>query len=154
MKTSRFILMLGLMLGACKDVQYIPMKETVTETITETVTDTIKEVQLVPYFNERETRQDSSTLTNPYAYSFASWDGETLHHTLGIWPTAKADATLPVKERVVEKVVEKPVEVKVEVEKKLTLWQKIKIKTGGFALLVSLLSSAALLIFILKKTKT
>jgi hypothetical protein len=119
--------------GSGRSVVYVPVKET-EETVTE-IHDTTTVEKLVPYHSERVTEEDSSRLANPYAWSVARWDGERLHHTLGIWPDAGVTVRIP--ERTVTKttVKEVPVEVRVEVEKKLTLWQKFLLAAGGPALL-------------------
>lgn len=78
---------------------YIPIVKTVTvETI---VHDTIIETELLEYYSERETRDTSSYLTNPFAYSQATVTNGTLTHSLGIHPNATVKQKLPVTERIV-----------------------------------------------------
>lgn len=114
--------------------EYIPV-ETV-KTITETVRDTVVDVKLVPYREEIATPKDSSYLENPYAYSWAWFDGKLLHHNLGIF-----DRPTPTKiqyiDRVVEVEVEKPYPVKGDTEYTniLKWWQTMFIGLGVLMLL-------------------
>ena len=76
---------------------YIPVVKTVTiETV---VHDTIIETELLEYYSERETRDTSSYLTNPFAYSQATITGGTLSHTLGIHPDATVKRPVQIVER-------------------------------------------------------
>lgn len=78
---------------------YIPVVKTMeVQTI---VRDTIVETELVEYYTERETRDTSSYLTNPFAYSQATVTNGTLTHSLGIHPDATVKQKLPVTERIV-----------------------------------------------------
>ena len=65
------------------------------------VRDTIVETELVEYYTERETRDTSSYLTNPFAFSQATVTNGTLTHSLGIHPDATVKQKLPVTERIV-----------------------------------------------------
>lgn len=110
-------------------IEYVPV-ETI-KTITETLRDTIVDVRLVPYKEEVETEADSSYLENPYAYSFAFWDGLKLRHSLGIF-----DKPIPSRvqylDRIVEIEVEKPYPVKGDTVyvNKLSWWQSTLVALG------------------------
>jgi hypothetical protein len=124
-----YIVWLALLLTGCgskKEMVYVPVKET--EQVTIERHDTTVVERLVPYYSEqKKARRDSSHLSNPYAYSDAWWDGDTLRHTLGIWPWASLTVTLPTYKEVFTRVQEKPVTVTETVEKKLTLWQRARL---------------------------
>ena len=78
---------------------YIPVVKTVE--VQTVVRDTIVETELVEYYTERETRDTSSYLTNPFAFSQATVTNGTLIHSLGIHPDATVKQKLPVTERIV-----------------------------------------------------
>jgi len=71
---------------------YVPVESVRYEKDIETVHDTTVLIKLVPHYTENITPKDSSYLENPYAFSFAHWDGLFLRHTLGI-----KDIEIPVK---------------------------------------------------------
>lgn len=144
--------------ASCRSPRTLIQTEETAEKTMETVNvgDTTVNVKLVPYYTEKEIMADSSRLTNPYGWSFARWDGKTIHHELGIWPNAGIDVKMPLWKKTVEKttdrVVEKPVEKIVEVEKKLTLWQTIKQKTGGASLVANGIILLLLALYLKKKS--
>lgn len=77
--------------------------------------DTVVDIKLEPYKEEVATSADSSYLENPYAYSWARWDGKLLRHSLGIF-----DKPIPTNiqyiDRKVEVEVDKPYPVKGDTE--------------------------------------
>lgn len=122
------IILLASAICSCRGVKYVPV-ETVRVDST-VVHDTLMDVRLVPYRDSVATRDTSSFLSNPYAYSWARYTEGMLHHSLGIWPTAMTQVKLPYFiDRYV--IITKPQIV--EVEKKLTRWQQFKLDVGGVA---------------------
>lgn len=126
----------SLALSGCK-TRYIPIETKITETVT--VHDSIIEVKLIPYKDSVSVAADSSFLSNPYAYSYAGWDGEKLNHSLGIWE----NAVTPFKVmwlthyKTIEVAKPYPVEKEVFIEKNLSGWQNFRIWLGNILLIIA-----------------
>lgn len=134
--TNLFFLLLVTALSTSCRTKYIPVETKVTETLT--LHDTTFTEKLVPYRDSVSKKDTSSFLSNPYAYSYAVWDNGTLHHSLGIWPTAVLLVKIPYyMERTKRIEIPKPypVEKIVQVEKKLSGWQQLRIWLGNLVLL-------------------
>ena len=131
-----YTVIIGICLISCR-TKYVPVKETITETVT--VHDTTFAEKLVPYRDSISTRDTSSFLSNPYAYSWAIWDNGTLHHSLGIWPDAVLIIKVPNfidRVKTIDRTVPYEVEKKVYIEKKLSWWQSFLIWSGKIAWLI------------------
>lgn len=102
-------------IGCKSKIQYTPIERIQKVIIRDTIRDTIVQVKLVPYFTENKTRDNKSFLENKYAFSNAFWDGDLLHHTLGI-----KDIDIPVRIQYIDRTVIKidsipyPVEVPIK----------------------------------------
>lgn len=123
------LLCIILLMCSCSRVQYIPV-ETVRVDST-VVRDSIFTVQLVPYRDSVSVDDTTSYLSNPYAYSRATWSGCKLHHVLGIWPRSTAMVKVPY---FIDRYVRVKVPEIVEVERKLTRWQRIYMDIGKVTL--------------------
>jgi hypothetical protein len=144
------VLLLMILFAGCKTItrtEYVPVEVKEIETVE--VVDTVYEVPVPESHDSVAVADTTSYLHNAVAYSYASYTDGMLHHSLGINPMAKLTVEVPHYE-VRTKYVEKPViQTKtVEVEKKLTLWQKVKLWVGETLLL--LLFGAAVYIVRLK----
>ena len=86
------------------------------------------------------TLDTASVLENKYAKSEAVVSGGVLHHSLSTKPVMEP-VSVESKETVRDSIVYRDrIQTKtVEVEKKLTWWQSLKMKTGGFTLLAIVL---------------
>lgn len=130
---AMFVLM-SLFFGSCTRKVYVPVERKTT--VVETYHDTVVEVRIRKVHDtvtvEAEGKDTSSYLHNSHSYSHATWKGGKLGHSLGVFPDAKVKDT--VRTRVVHVIDSVPYPVVVEVEKKLTVWQKVKIEYGGFAM--------------------
>jgi len=113
------------LLIGCSPIRYIPVG-TITSTTT-VLRDTIIKTKLVPYNDSIVTKDTLSILRNTYAESMASYSDGFLTHTL---KTTPSDIALKVSLPTVTKKIS--AEVPLLVEKSLSLWQKIKIKFGGY----------------------
>lgn len=125
--------LLFILFGGCTRRVYVPVERT--KTVTEILKDTIVEIKLEVEYDTamiQYQKDTTSYLSNKYAYSFASIQNGVLGHSIGIFPKAFIKDTIPVKTIIIQDSI--PYPVKVEVEKKLTLWQKIKIEYGGFTM--------------------
>lgn len=129
-------LIVGLAFFGCA-TKYVPVEVTTTDSIV--IRDTLVQVELVPYKDSTisipiYTENDTSAvsfLNNPYAYSWARWDGRQLHHSLAIWPGKLTPIRVPYYTERVRRVEVPKV---VEVEKELTPWQQLKLEVGGLAI--------------------
>lgn len=129
-------IILALALFGCA-TKYVPVEVTTTDSIV--IRDTLVQVELVPYKDSTisipiYTENDTSAvsfLNNPYAYSWARWDGRQLHHSLAIWPGKLTPIRVPYYTERVRRVEVPKV---VEVEKELTPWQQLKLEVGGLAI--------------------
>ena len=118
---------------SCTKRIYIPL--TNTTTITERLVDTVVKVQLKIYRDTVTTPDTISHLSNPYAESYARLSGGMLHHSLNVNDT-------PIEVRTVVKYINRidsipvPVEVikQIYTEKKLTAWQKTRMRAGEIAI--------------------
>lgn len=117
-----------LCLASCRQVRYVPVETVRMDSIV--IRDTSVVVQLVPYRDSVAVPDTTSFLSNPYAYSRATWSGGMLHHVLGIWPHSTAVVKVPY---FIDRYVRIKVPQIVEVEKPLTRWQRMKLELGGWA---------------------
>ena len=113
---------------SCSRTQYIPVESVRIDSIS--IKDTVFRQELVPYRDSVTASDTVSYLTNPYAYSWARWQGGRLHHSLGIHPLTAIRVQVPY---YVDRYVYRSEPKIVEVEKKLTRWQRIKLQAGGYA---------------------
>lgn len=123
------LLMIGI-LCSCTHIKYVPVDSTKVDSIY--YTDTIITEKLVPYRDsvivEVQGDSASSYLFNPYAGSWAVYNGGKLFHSLWIFDKPlEIDFKLPHNIKVFTR------DVPIEVEKSLTRWQKIKLELGGIA---------------------
>lgn len=125
---------------SCRSVRYVPVETVVVDSTV--VRDTIMDVRLVPYRDSVAVRDTSSFLSNPYAWSWAVWDGGVLHHSLVVWPGGSIQVKVPY-------FIDRYVRIRepqiVEVERELTRWQRFRMEVGGvalFALLAGMLGIA------------
>lgn len=123
------VLLLALM-ASCTHIKYVPIENTKVDSIY--YTDTIITEKLVPYRDsvivEVQGDSASSYLFNPYAGSWAVYNGGKLFHSLWIFDKPlEIDFKLPHNIKVFTR------DVPIEVEKPLTRWEKIKLDLGGFA---------------------
>lgn len=126
---SVLVILLASAICSCRSVRYVPV-ETVRVDST-VVHDTLMDIQLVPYKDSIATRDTSSFLSNPYAYSWAKWSGGTLYHSLGIFPFVTTQVKVPY---FIERYITITKPEIVEVEKKLSKWQQFKLDVGGAAI--------------------
>ena len=124
------LLMIG-MLCSCTSVKYVPVESTRVDSIY--YTDTIITEKLVPYRDsvivDVQGDSASSYLFNPYAGSWAVYNGGKLFHSLWIFDKPlEIDFKLPHNIKVFTR------DVPIEVEKPLTRWQKAKQELGGIAM--------------------
>ena len=117
----RKTLLLCLLLIGCKatEVVHVPTIHTV-ETI---IRDTIVEVRIPEHYQERETLDTISELSNPFAFSRAMVSDGKLTHTLGTH--GSVTEKVKVVETIIRDTIPYPVEVEVirEVDKPLKGWQ-------------------------------
>lgn len=123
------LLMIGI-LCSCTSVKYVPIENTKVDSIY--YTDTIITEKLVPYRDsvivEVQGDSASSYLFNPYAGSWAVYNGGKLSHSLWIFDKPlEIDFKLPHNIKVFTR------DVPIEVEMPLTRWQKAKQELGGIA---------------------
>lgn len=123
------LLMIG-MLCSCTSVRYVPVESTRVDSIY--YTDTIITEKLVPYRDsvivEVQGDSASSYLFNPYAGSWAVYNGGKLFHSLWIF-----DKPLEINFKMPHNIKVFTRDVPIEVEKPLTRWEKIKLELGGIA---------------------
>lgn len=136
------IILLTSAICSCK-TKYVPVETKVTETVE--VHDTTVQERLIPYRDSVAVRGTSSFLSNPYAYSWATWENGILHHSLAIWPSAIMVIKVP-QYRTITKTIQIPKIVTVEIEKKLSQWQQVKQELGGYAISIVLIIIAWLII--------
>lgn len=119
------------LLSSCRSsrIEYVPVESVRIDSVT--VKDTVISQLLVPYRDSVAIADTTSFLSNPYAYSRATWTNGQLQHTLGIWPTAAIVVRVPY---YIDRYVYRQVPKIVEVEKKLSRWQQIKLQAGGVAI--------------------
>lgn len=127
----------------------VPMERIVSDSVV--IRDTMFKERLIPYKDSVSLPDTSSFLSNPYAYSYASYSNGLLNHSLGIWPFATVRVQVPYfieKTRRVE--IPKPY----PVEKKLSWWERTKIDFGGYAIgtvVITILIVVGKLVYKLKK---
>lgn len=101
------------------------------------IRDTIQQVKLEPYFEEKETSDTLSYLSNKYAYSEARVSNNKLYHSLGIWDKFIGVTTLKITEyKTIKEPVPYEVEKIVKVEKKLSIWQRLSITVGNIVVIL------------------
>ena len=128
--TMFFTMFLSLMVS-CTHIKYVPIENTKVDSIY--YTDTIITEKLVPYRDsvivDVQGDSASSYLFNPYAGSWAVYNGGKLFHSLWIFDKPlQIDFKLPHNIKVFTR------DVPIEVEKPLTRWQKAKQELGGIAM--------------------
>ena len=128
-----FVLLFVLCSG-CNRRVYVPVERTTT--VTEILRDTVVALKLEQVHDtvtiEALGRDTASYLENGTHFSRASWKNGKLGHSLGTMPNASVKDTLKVKYIIVRDSI--PYPVPVEVEKKLTWWERQKVRYGGFAI--------------------
>ena len=123
-----------LIVGSCRSPKYIPVEVTSTDSVV--VHDTLIQTELVPYRDSVSVLPSvgdttaASFLSNPYAFSWARWDGRSLQQSLSIWPGNVLTIRIPY---YIDRVRRIEVPKVVEVEKPLTRWQKFKMEFGGIS---------------------
>jgi len=127
----KYLIFLLFLLG-CAPIKYVPI-HTKEETKVE-VHDTIVKYKLIEYRDSVFVKDTTSFLKNPYAESRATFSSGFLSHTLKITPDT---ILLKVKFPTITKKISS--EVPLVVEKSLSLWQKIKLKLGGYIIFAFLL---------------
>ena len=135
-----------LTLTGCRSTKYVPVEVTSTDSIV--VHDTLIQTELVPYRDSVSVlpllgdTSAASFLSNPYAFSWARWDGRSLQHSLSIWPGNVLTIRIPY---YIDRVRRIEVPKVVEVEKKLTRWEQFKMDFGGISFGVCIGLTAGLL---------
>ena len=107
-------------------------------------------VELPVIVEKVATLDTASVLENKYAKSEASVSGGVLTHSLSTKPV-REPVSVEYKEIVRDSIIyrDRVQTVTVEVERKLSWWQSIKMKVGGFAMLILL---TAVILFLISKT--
>lgn len=127
-------LLLFVCFSGCTRRVYVPVERTTT--VTEFLCDTVVEVRLKEVHDtvtiEPEGRDTTSYLKNGTHFSHVTWKDGKLGHSLGTLPDASIKDTMKVKHIIIRDSIPYPVQV--EVEKKLTVWEQVKIKVGGIAI--------------------
>ena len=147
------ILLALILLTGCR-TKYVPVEVRTTDSLV--VHDTLIRVTLVPY-RDSVTVSPSVTdttavsfLSNPYAYTWARWDGFQLHHSLSIWPAKPIILRIPyfidrIRRIEVPKVKEVPIP--------LTSWQRFKMEFGGISFGICIGLTAVILWLLLLRRK-
>lgn len=124
------LMLLFALMASCTHIKYVPIENTKVDSIY--YTDTIITEKLVPYRDsvivEVQGDSASSYLFNPYAGSWAVYNGGKLFHSLWIF-----DKPLQIEFKLPHNIKVFTRDVPIEVEKPLTRWQKIKLELGGIA---------------------
>lgn len=134
--------LLLLSLSGCRS-KYVPVPVRTTDSLV--VHDTLVRVQLVPYRDSVSVSPLAgsaaavSYLFNPYAFSWARWDGTQLHHSLSIWPGKPFVIRIP---HFIDRIRRIEVPQVKEVPIQLTRWQRFKMEFGGISFGVCLGLSA------------
>lgn len=139
------LLIILALLSSCRSsrIEYVSVESVRIDSVT--VKDTVISQLLVPYRDSVATADTTSYLSNPYAYSRATWSKGQLQHTLGIWPAASVVVRVPY---YIDRYVYRSVPKVVEVEKKLSRWQQIKLQIGGIAICLIIV---CLILFLFRK---
>ena len=128
-----FVLLFVLCSGCTRRV-YVPVERTTT--VTEILRDTVVELKLMQVHDtvtiEVLGRDTASYLEDGTHFSRATWKDGKLGHSLGTLPDASVKDTLKVKYVIVRDSI--PYPVPVEVEKKLSWWERQKVRYGGLAI--------------------
>lgn len=130
---AAFIIMF-VIFSSCTRQVYIPVERSTTRYVT--VRDTVVEISLEEVHDTTTvgiTSGDTlSYLHNGHSYSYASILDGKLGHSLGTLPGAKVrDSVKVIHTHTVDSI---SYPVRVEVEKKLSMWQSLKMEYGGFAM--------------------
>lgn len=130
---AAFIIMF-VIFSSCTRHVYIPVERSTTRYVT--VRDTVVEISLEEVHDTTTVEITSgdtlSYLHNGLSYSYASIVDGKLGHSLGTLPGAKVrDSVKVIHTHTVDSI---PYPVRVEVEKKLSMWQRLKMEYGGFAM--------------------
>ena len=132
-----FVLLFVLCSGCTRRV-YVPVERTTT--VTEILRDTVVELKLKQVHDtvtiEALGRDTASYLENGTHFSRATWKDGKLGHSLGTLPDASVKDSLQVKHIIIRDSI--PYPVPVEVEKKLTWWERQKVRYGGFSIGITL----------------
>lgn len=144
------LMAIALTLSSCKtNTVYVPLETKVVDSII--YHDTTFQEKLIPYKDSISTRDTTSFLSNPYAYSYAGWKNGILHHSLGIYPFATVTINMPY---FIEKIRRIEIPKPYPVERKLNWWEKTKMDIGGYAIVtivIIILIVVGRLIYKLKK---
>lgn len=129
------ILLLIILLSSCASPKPVFIEKVVTDSVM--VKDTVVEYVLKPYKEEVTTLDTVSLLENEYAITRAETSGGKLKHSL---ETKEKPVEVKVQylDRVITKEIPVPYEVEkvVKVEKKLNLWERLKLKLGGIVIIL------------------
>ncbi len=148
---TRLPLLLLLAASACGTVRPIASTDSTrveVRTEVKTVHDTAY-VELPIIIEKRATLDTASTLENKYAKSEAVVAAGILHHSLETKPVS-VPVRVETKEVVRDSTIyrDRVQTVTVEVEKKLTAWQKTKMKTGEVTMVISLIALIILITYL------
>lgn len=118
--------------SSCTRRIYIPVDRTTT--VVKQLVDTVIQVELKEYHDTititHKGNDTLSYLSNAHGYSFASIEDGKLGHSLGTLPGTVVSQPVKVHYIFITDSIPYPV----EVEKKLSMWQSIKIEYGGIAM--------------------
>ena len=148
---TRLPLLLLLAASACGTVRPIASTDSTrveVRTEVKTVHDTAY-VELPIIIEKRATLDTASTLENTYAKSEAVVALGILHHSLETKPVSvpvKVEKEIVYRDSLVYQ--DRIETVTVEVEKKLTAWQRTKIKTGEVTMVISLIALIILITYL------
>ncbi len=143
-----------LSLSGCR-TKYVPVEVRTVDSMV--VRDTLVRAQLVPYRDSVSVSPLSgstaavSYLFNPYAFSWARWDGTQLHHSLAIWPGKPFVIRIP---HFIDRIRRIEVPQVKEVTIPLTRWQRFKMEFGGISFGVCIgLAAVVVWLFRLRRKK-
>lgn len=129
------LLFILILISGCKTIKPVFIEKEVRDSIM--VKDTVVEYILKPYKEKVTTLDTISLLENEYAITRAETSGGKLKHSL---ETKEKPVEIKVQylDRVITKEIPVPYEVEkvVEVEKKLNLWERLKLKLGGIVIIL------------------
>lgn len=144
------LMAIALSLSSCKTrTVYMPFETKVVDSII--YHDTTFQERLIPYKDSVSTRDTTSFLSNPYAYSYAGLKDGFLYHSLGIYPFATVRINVPY---FVEKIRRIETPKPYPVERELSWWEKTKMDFGGYAIVaivITILIVVGKLVYKLKK---
>ena len=144
------LMAIALSLSSCKTrTVYMPFETKVVDSVI--YHDTAFQEKLIPYKDSISTRDTTSFLSNPYAYSYAGLKDGFLYHSLGIYPFATVRINVPY---FVEKIRRIETPKPYPVERELSWWEKTKMDIGGYAIVaivITILIVVVKLVYKLKK---